>query len=126
MNPKSSIRLIGCAALVSIVAACASEPPPPPPDCGWHHPTMEQMKIIHECAASKGVELPMMMPHDKDKTAMKGKMKHDMMHGMKHHHPMLTDEQKKVVDECFSENNIMPPSPFDHDGHDHQAPADKK
>jgi len=112
---------------------------------GEGRPTPEQMKIIHECAAKKGVDLPeppgpppkggkqggaetpppeganngtaggpppdgVQSKGDGKPQGMEGKG--DKASGKGPRHPMLTDEQKAVIDECFKENGITPPKPM--------------
>jgi len=75
--------------------------------------TPEQMKIIRECAAKKGVEMPE-PPPDGAKGGDSGQHgamteRSSMPRRKGPHHRMLTDEQRVIVDECFKENRIEPP-----------------
>lgn len=51
-------------------------------------PSHEEMEAVHACITKAGIEMP---------APGEGKP------------PKLTDEQKKVVDNCFKENGVEPP-----------------
>ncbi|WP_310598594.1 hypothetical protein [Desulfobulbus sp.] len=75
-------------------------------------PTKAQRQAIHACAAAKGVDLPALRAERRAQDNQAGAPTSAQAkdgQGRAMHRPMLTDEQRAIVDSCFKEQGLTPP-----------------